>query len=192
MIKSQEHRKEKIVNFSTMCNDLINTFEQLNKLKPKKIVVFRDGVNEGQFDMVLNEELLDLKQTISNDHYQPAITLVVAQKRHHIRLFLEGASANVPLGTVVDTKIVHPFEFDFYLCSHYGSIGASLHTIFYADLVAYWAHMFQEVLMDSLLDVSYASKSSGNVSFTSSSYGSSFCHRVYGLRQDLQNFVFFI
>ncbi|KAI5668999.1 hypothetical protein M9H77_18852 [Catharanthus roseus] len=132
MIKSQEHRKEKIVNFSTMCNDLINTFEQLNKIKPKKIVVFRDGVNEGQFDMVLNEELLDLKQTI--------------------RLFLEGASANVPLGTVVDTKIVHPFEFDFYLCSHYGSIGASLHTIFYADLVAYWAHMFQEVLMDSLLD----------------------------------------
>lgn len=54
----------------------------------------------------------------------------MAQKRHQTRLFLdggnnEGVSGNVPPGTVVDTKIIHPFEFDFYLCSHYGSLGTS-------------------------------------------------------------------
>ncbi|PWA59521.1 hypothetical protein CTI12_AA328230 [Artemisia annua] len=32
---------------------------------------------------------------------------------------------NVPPGTVVDTAIVHPFEFDFYLCSHFGATGTS-------------------------------------------------------------------
>ncbi|CAK9182106.1 unnamed protein product [Ilex paraguariensis] len=132
----QNHRKEKILNFGTMCLDLVNTYAQLNQMKPKKIVVFRDGVSEGQFDMVLNEELLDLKRAIYEEHYCPTITLVVAQKRHQTRLFLEnerdgGASRNVPPGTVVDTTIVHPFEFDFYLCSHYGSLGTSKPTHYY-------------------------------------------------------------
>ncbi|THG05235.1 protein argonaute 2-like [Camellia sinensis] len=132
----QEHRKEKIVNFGPMCLDLVNTYAKLNKVKPKKIVVFRDGVSEGQFDMVLNEELLDLKNAIYEGNYRPTITLVVAQKRHQTRLFLEnerdgGASGNVPPGTVVDTTIVHPFEFDFYLCSHYGNLGTSKPTHYY-------------------------------------------------------------
>ncbi|KAL1538441.1 Protein argonaute-2 [Salvia divinorum] len=129
-VSPQDHRTEKILDFGPICRDLVNTYHQLNGIKPKKIVVFRDGVSEGQFDMVLNEELSALKRAVSDDHYQPRITLVVAQKRHKTRLFLENlgdgsATGNVPPGTVVDTKIVHPFEFDFYLCSHYGRIGTS-------------------------------------------------------------------
>ncbi|XP_055802748.1 protein argonaute 2 [Solanum dulcamara] len=121
----QDHRTEKILNFGSMCADLVNTYARLNKVKPNRIVVFRDGVSEGQFDMVLNEELLDLAKAIYDSHYQPAITLVVAQKRHHTRLFPEGGPANVPPGTVVDTIIVHPTDFDFYLCSHFGGLGTS-------------------------------------------------------------------
>lgn len=129
-VSPQDHRTEKILDFGSMCGDLVNTYFQLNKVKPKKIVVFRDGVSEGQFDMVLNEELSDLKRAVFDGDYQPSITLVVAQKRHQTRLFVENAgdgsaTGNVPPGTVVDTKIVHPFEFDFYLCSHYGRIGTS-------------------------------------------------------------------
>ncbi|KAE9464426.1 hypothetical protein C3L33_03652, partial [Rhododendron williamsianum] len=105
---AQEHRKEKIVDFGATCLDLVNTYARLNKVKPQKIVVFRDGVSEGQFDMVLNEELQDMKSAIYEDDYRPTITLIVAQKR-----------------TVVDTKIVHPFRFDFYLCSQHGAIGTS-------------------------------------------------------------------
>lgn len=125
-VSPQDHRTEKILDLGSMCRDLVNTYYQLNKVKPKKIVVFRDGVSEGQFDMVLNEELSALKRAVFNDDYRPRITLVVAQKRHQTRLFLEKVGqGNVPPGTVVDTKIVHPFEFDFYLCSHYGRIGTS-------------------------------------------------------------------
>ncbi|KAL5140710.1 Protein argonaute 2 [Glycine soja] len=28
-------------------------------------------------------------------------------------------------GVIVDTKVIHPFEFDFYLCSYYGNLGTS-------------------------------------------------------------------
>ena len=57
--------------------------------------------------------------------YNPAITFVVVQKRHHTRLFpgdnLETGRdkwRNVPAGTIVDTMITHPTDIDFYLVSH--------------------------------------------------------------------------
>ncbi|KAJ4827017.1 hypothetical protein Tsubulata_025857 [Turnera subulata] len=127
---SQDHRTEKILNFGDMCSELVDSYARLNRVKPRKIVIFRDGVSEGQFDMVLNEELMDFKRAVYSNSYTPTVTLIVAQKRHQTRLFPEserdGASnGNISPGTVVDTKIVHPYEYDFYLCSHYGSLGTS-------------------------------------------------------------------
>ncbi|KAM3737894.1 hypothetical protein ACB098_09G091200 [Castanea mollissima] len=133
----QLHRKERILDFGNMCLELVQLYAQLNNnVLPDHIVVFRDGVSEGQFEMVLNEELLDLKMALQKIKYSPVITLIVAQKRHQTRLFLEnerdgGRTGNVSPGTVVDTTIVHPFEFDFYLCSHYGSLGTSKPTHYY-------------------------------------------------------------
>ncbi|KAF7842531.1 protein argonaute 2-like [Senna tora] len=122
----QFHRKEQILNFGEICLELLGCYESLNGVKPGKIVIFRDGVSEGQFDMVLNEELQDLKRTFRRSNYIPTISLIVAQKRHQTRFFPEGpASGNVSPGTVVDTIVIHPFEFDFYLCSHHGSMGTS-------------------------------------------------------------------
>jgi eukaryotic translation initiation factor 2C len=135
-VRPQAHRKERILNFGDMCLELIESYSRLNNVRPDKIVVFRDGVSESQFDMVLNEELLDLKRALQTVKYSPTITIIVAQKRHQTRLFPEsardgGPTGNVSPGTVVDSKIVHPFEFDFYLCSHYGSLGTSKPTHYY-------------------------------------------------------------
>ncbi|KAK7841541.1 protein argonaute 2 [Quercus suber] len=133
----QQHRKERILDFGNMCLELVQLYAQLNNnVLPDHIVVFRDGVSEGQFEMVLNEELLDLKMALQKIKKSPVITLIVAQKRHQTRLFLEnerdgGSTGNVSPGTVVDTTIVHPFEFDFCLCSHYGSLGTSKPTHYY-------------------------------------------------------------
>jgi len=58
--------------------------------------------------------------------YEPPVTFVVVQKRHHTRLFPDnpqdecGRGKNVPPGTVVDSTIVHPVENDFFLVSHQG------------------------------------------------------------------------
>jgi len=62
------------------------------------------------------------------DDYQPPITFVVVQKRHNTRLFpardSEGdRSGNCVPGTVVDTGITHPSQFDFFLNSHAGLQG---------------------------------------------------------------------
>ncbi|XP_050208660.1 protein argonaute PNH1-like [Mercurialis annua] len=65
--------------------------------------------------------------------YQPPVTFVVVQKRHHSRLFASNhdnrsntdKSENILPGTVADSKICHPTEFDFYSCSHAGIQGTS-------------------------------------------------------------------
>jgi eukaryotic translation initiation factor 2C len=80
--------------------------------------------------MVLGQELKDLKTVFQRSNYFPTITLIVAQKRHQTRLFPTGPNEGTPNGnvfpgTVVDTTVVHLFEFDFYLCSHFGSLGTS-------------------------------------------------------------------
>ncbi|KAI6703272.1 hypothetical protein NL676_012408 [Syzygium grande] len=128
-VQPQLHRQEKIVNIGEMCLELVEIYARLNRVRPRKLVLFRDGVSESQFNMVLNEELQDLKKAFAEKDYKPTITIIVAQKRHQTRLFLEDVDGvpigNVPPGTVVDTIVVHPFEFDFYLCSHYGGIGTS-------------------------------------------------------------------
>ena len=125
----------------------------MNGVRPERIVIFRDGVSEYQFDMVLNEELLDLKGVFQRVNYFPTITLIVTQKRHHTRFFPEGwrdgsSSGNVLPGTVVDTKVIHPYEFDFYLCSYYGNLGTSKPTHYH---VLWDEHKFTSDLLQKLI-----------------------------------------
>ncbi|KAI3455843.1 hypothetical protein Pfo_012506 [Paulownia fortunei] len=200
----QDHRTEKIVEFGSMCRDLINTYFQLNKVKPKKTVVFRDDVSEGQFDMVLNEELSDLKSAICDDNYQPTITLVVAQKRRQTWLFLEnvgdgGPTGNAPPGTVVDTKIVHPFEFDFYHFSHYGCIGTSkaVHYCLIYNLCFTFAHSTRPVSLVPPVyyaDLEFQSRSlpSSVGTSLSPSKSTTFVQSFYNLHPYLQNIMFFV
>ncbi|MQL87641.1 hypothetical protein Taro_020185 [Colocasia esculenta] len=133
-MRSQTHRQEIILDLEEMVGELLEEFYQgLHKL-PSRILFFRDGVSETQFYKVLREELKAIQAACSRfPGYNPSITFSVVQKRHHTRLFPNenDASAggfsdeNIPPGTVVDTVITHPREFDFYLCSHWGTKGTS-------------------------------------------------------------------
>lgn len=89
---------------------------------PQRVLYIRDGVSEGQYAAVLNQEVRDMKECFKRLGAKslPAFTVVIAGKRHHIRFFPEKGDRNgnpIP-GTLVETGCTHPFEFDFYLCSH--------------------------------------------------------------------------
>ncbi|KAK2514207.1 hypothetical protein Q9233_015088 [Columba guinea] len=128
-----QHRQEIIQDLAAMVRELLIQFYKSTRFKPTRIIFYRDGVSEGQFQQVLHHELLAIREAcikLEKD-YQPGITFIVVQKRHHTRLFCTdknervGKSGNIPAGTTVDTKITHPSEFDFYLCSHAGIQGTS-------------------------------------------------------------------
>merc|ERR1719334_2646887 len=68
---------------------LLKFFECNDGRKPEKIIMFRDGCSEGQFLAVLAKELVAIRQACKEleADYEPAITFVVVQKRHHTRFF---------------------------------------------------------------------------------------------------------
>jgi len=104
----------------------INNFKNKTNVIPKKIFYFRDSVREGLIERLLEHELIAIRRACLrfNSHYKPPITIVVIQKRHNTRMFpihsidMEGMAGNVCPGTIIDTQITHPTEFDFFLCSH--------------------------------------------------------------------------
>lgn len=127
---TQKGREEIIRNLGEMATELWQIFYRKTRSKPGKVLFFRDGVGEGQFEEVLRSELPVLKaalRAVGGEGYDPAVTMVLVQKRHHTRLFPENMNRekNVCAGTVVDTTITHPRNFDFFLCSHEGIIGTS-------------------------------------------------------------------
>lgn len=132
-VRVQQHRQEIIQDLCSMIKELLVRFYRATRFKPFRIIYYRDGVSEGQFQPVLQHELIAIRKAcmMLEDDYRPGITYVVVQKRHHTRLFCAnpkeqiGRSGNIPAGTTVDVGITHPTEFDFYLCSHAGIQGTS-------------------------------------------------------------------
>jgi len=132
-IQSREHNEEIIQDFKEVTKSLLMKFYNINnKRKPEQIIMFRDGVSEGQFGKVLAFELLAMREACKalDPEYEPCITYLVVQKRHHTRFFAEDGNkyfknGNVLAGTVVDQGINHPTEGDFYLVSHEGIQGTS-------------------------------------------------------------------
>ncbi|KAL0460112.1 UNVERIFIED_CONTAM: protein argonaute MEL1 [Sesamum latifolium] len=148
LVSAQAHREEMIQDLYTlrkdpqrgivhggMIRELLIAFYKSTGQKPHRIIFYRDGVSEGQFSQVLLHEMDAIRRACVSieENYLPKVTFVVVQKRHHTRLFpadhgdkrTTDRSGNILPGTVVDTRICHPHEFDFYLCSHAGIQGTS-------------------------------------------------------------------
>jgi eukaryotic translation initiation factor 2C len=134
----QERRKDKkatemITNLQQAVKELIQDFmDNNNGFKPERLLFYRDGVSEGQFAHCLELEVPLVQKACMeiDENFRPPITYVVVQKRHNTRFFPAtpgdgDSSGNILPGTVIDTEVCHPFEFDFFLNSHAGLKGTN-------------------------------------------------------------------
>lgn len=119
------HRVEVLTpaNIKSIFPSAVRRWCQKNQRAPEHVFYFRDGVAEGQFAQVMENEVKAIRSILEEvGRNKPKITVIVATKRHHIRFFPGSGAGDKngnPLpGTVVEHEVTHPFHFDFYLCSH--------------------------------------------------------------------------
>ena len=132
-IRMQGHRVEIIADLEDCALAMLKQFyRSTSGIKPARIVFYRDGVSDGQFAHVMAQEVTALRRAFKrlDASYAPRITFIIVQKRHHTRFFAKrkqdsDRSGNPLPGTVVDSGVCHPSEFDFYLLSHAGIQGTS-------------------------------------------------------------------
>ncbi|KAA8550054.1 hypothetical protein F0562_001738 [Nyssa sinensis] len=115
---------------------LLEFYVSSGKRKPDQFIIFRDGVSESQFNQVLNIELDQIIEACKflDEKWSPKFVVIVAQKNHHTKFFQPGSPDNVPPGTVIDNKVCHPRNNDFYLCAHAGMIGTTRPTHYHVLL----------------------------------------------------------
>jgi hypothetical protein len=121
-VRIQERRKETILFLKSMMINCLERWKENNRVYPANILIYRDGVSEGQYKMVLEKELVLVKnavQAVYRDK-QPNITIVVAGKRHNVRFYqtraADGDRTDGPKnGLVVDRGVTRPIYWDFYM-----------------------------------------------------------------------------
>jgi eukaryotic translation initiation factor 2C len=149
----QSTPQEVIEDLENMCVHLFNKYrEAMGGKLPKRILFYRDGVSEGEFQTILQEELPSIRKACAQLDFNPTITFIVVGKKHKSVFAPEssvtaaaghdappaegtqhrggggrggGGNPNCPPGTVIDTVVTSPVEWDFYLCSHQGILGTS-------------------------------------------------------------------
>lgn len=124
-VRIQEGRNEQVVYLKEMMLGRLQRWRESNKgVLPSNIIIFRDGVSEGQFKMILNNELQSVRDAVQAIYKgtQPRITVLVVGKRHNVRFYptrKEDMSdkQNCWPGTIVDRDITRPVYWDWYLQS---------------------------------------------------------------------------
>ncbi|KAG8683770.1 hypothetical protein FRC11_013096 [Ceratobasidium sp. 423] len=134
-LRLQESKKEMITDLTNMMIERLNAYKAKNNALPSRILFFRDGVSEGQFLTVRDDELPKVNAAFAKfkerdgKPYKPKLTILIAGKRHHTRFFPtrneDADKGNCRPGTVVDRGVTSVYDFDFYLQSHAGLQGTT-------------------------------------------------------------------
>lgn len=94
-------------------------YAQVNRALPSRIVIYRDGVGEGQIPQVREREVETIKKALNELYGGPKyrMAFIIVTKRLNTRLFYR--DNNPEPGTVVDDVITSPIKYDFFIVSQH-------------------------------------------------------------------------
>lgn len=113
------HREE--IADPKICAQMLK--ECLNEMKKKKItkvILFRDGVGQGQIDLVKKNEIINYVNILGD---QIRLTVILVTKRINIRFAQQDSLNNPVIGTVIDGVGTMEGKDDFFMISQTGNIG---------------------------------------------------------------------
>lgn len=86
-----QSKKEELVNGLCTCLHMsLMEYKKVNEKLPDKIIIFRDGVGDGQLKFVEEYEIPQLEEACkqSDPNYCAKLTFVIVQKRINTRIFM--------------------------------------------------------------------------------------------------------
>merc|ERR1711973_1052694 len=99
----------------------LRKYNDLNGEMPQRIILYRDGVGDGQINYVLEHEIKAIEkcfQAAGINQSELKFTYIIVSKRINTRFFrMNGKPSNPPSGTVVDSDVTLPERYDFFLVS---------------------------------------------------------------------------
>jgi len=99
----------------------LRKYNEINGHLPARIIMYRDGVGDGQINYVIDHEIAAIMSCLANaglPEDQVKFTYVIVSKRINTRFFrMNGPPTNPPSGTVVDDVVTLPERYDFFLVS---------------------------------------------------------------------------
>ncbi|KAK0125397.1 hypothetical protein ONS95_000586 [Cadophora gregata] len=127
----QTGRKEMVEALESMMISRLKLWKKRNNdALPVNIIIYRDGVSEGQYQLVLDEELPLIRNACRQIYPAeatkkdfPKISIIVCGKRHHTRFYPTAEkdadrSSNCEPGTIVDRGVTEVGAWDFFLQAH--------------------------------------------------------------------------
>ncbi|KAL9005566.1 MAG: hypothetical protein Q9188_001658 [Gyalolechia gomerana] len=129
-IRAQTSRKEMIEKLDEMFGERLDLWRKHNQGGlPARIIIYRDGVSEGQYRTLLQDELPQIQKACETRYpggRLPKVSIVVCGKRHHTRFYPTKEddtdyknNMNPPNGTVVDRGVTMEKGWDFFLQAHH-------------------------------------------------------------------------
>lgn len=118
-----QHTHQELLDGLKVClQAAIRQYYEINKQPPSRIIIYRDGVGDGQLDTVVQHEVPQMFETFKTigPEYKPQVGFVIVKKRLNTRFFKVNGGrepGNPPPGTVVDTEVTRPEWYDFFLVS---------------------------------------------------------------------------
>lgn len=86
-IRAQGHRVELVAEIKDMVMERLSSWRE--QYPPERIIVYRDGVSESQYQDVLDTEFTQVKEAVEKffekGKTKPKVTILVVGKRHHTR-----------------------------------------------------------------------------------------------------------
>ncbi|XWW92784.1 hypothetical protein V2A60_000711 [Cordyceps javanica] len=131
-LRIQKARQENVDDLTDMLKSRLSLWKTKGKhaALPENILIYRDGVSEGQYDMVVSRELPQLRRACEQMYPAadtkkglPRFTMIVCGKRHKTRFYPTteqdcDRSGNTKPGTVVDRAVTEARNWDFFLQAH--------------------------------------------------------------------------
>jgi aubergine-like protein len=124
----QDKREELVNGLTSSMEAALTAFKSYNNYLPDRVILYRDGVGDGQIEFCKSYEVPQFKNAFERIQkgYKPTLTYIIVQKRMNTKFFKvndgkqgKDSLSNPQPGSILDHTVTNRFMYDFYMISQH-------------------------------------------------------------------------